>query len=81
MQKGCFITLRHNEVRDITASVLNEVCKDVELEPLLIPLNRETFKNKSSITGNEARLDISANGFWIIVRKLFLILGFLTTML
>ena len=29
-KKGGFITLRHNEVRDITASFLNEVCKDVK---------------------------------------------------
>ena len=71
-KKGGFITLRHNEIRDITASVLNEVCKDVELEPLLIPLNGETFKNKSSIKGDEARLDISANGFWIRGQKAFL---------
>ena len=28
-KKGGFVTLRHNEVRDITTSLLNEVCKDV----------------------------------------------------
>ena len=36
---GEFVTLRHNEVRDITAALLSDVCKDVELEPSLLTLN------------------------------------------
>ena len=35
-QKGGFVTLRHNKVRDITATLLSDVCKDVELEPSLL---------------------------------------------
>ena len=31
--KGGFPTLRHNEVRDITADLLTETCKDVTIEP------------------------------------------------
>lgn len=34
-KKGGFVTLRHNIVRDITAELLSEVCKDVRKEPTL----------------------------------------------
>ena len=37
-KNGGFVTLRHNEVRDITATLVSEVCKDVELEPSLLTL-------------------------------------------
>ena len=55
-KKGGFITLRHNEVRDITASFLNEVCKDVRKEPSLIKLTGEQINEKATKTGDEARL-------------------------
>ena len=35
--KGRFPTIRHNEVRDITADLINEVCSDVAIEPRLNP--------------------------------------------
>ena len=41
--KGGFLSIRHNEVRDLTADLLTEVCHDVEVEPHLQPLNTETF--------------------------------------
>lgn len=55
-KKGGFVTQRHNEVRDITAQLLKEVCKDVQIEPMLAPLQNERFDQKSAITSNEARL-------------------------
>ena len=36
--KGGFPTLRHNEVRDLTAQLMSEVCHDVSIEPHLQPL-------------------------------------------
>ena len=39
--KGGFPTLRHNEIRDITADLLTKVCHDVAIEPMLQPLNGE----------------------------------------
>ena len=42
---------------------MNEVCRDVALEPLLQPLDGETFDRNSTATG-DARLDINANGLW-----------------
>ena len=70
-KKGGFITLRHNEVRDITASFLNEVCKDVRKEPSLIKLTGEQINEKATKTGDEARLDVSALGFWVPGQRVF----------
>ena len=36
--KGGFPTIRHNEIRDITASLLTEVCSEVCIEPELQPV-------------------------------------------
>ncbi len=59
--KGGFPTIRHNEIRDLTASLLSEVCKDVCTEPSLQSIP------KGCATANEqpgARLDLAANGVW-----------------
>ncbi|KAG0720148.1 hypothetical protein GWK47_049053 [Chionoecetes opilio] len=37
-KKGGFVCIRHDEVRDLTASMLREVCQDVSTEPTLLPL-------------------------------------------
>ena len=54
--------MQHNELRDFTASVLQEVCKDVALEPPLQPLSGEQLRRFANAT-QEARLYISARGF------------------
>ena len=56
--------MRHNELRDFSADLLNDVCHDVEIEPHLQPLQGETFALKSTTTDDDARLDIRANGLW-----------------
>ena len=40
-KKGGLVTMRHNEVRDKIATLLSDVCKDVELELFLLTLNGE----------------------------------------
>ena len=62
--KGGFPSIRHNEIRDVTAMLLTEVCHDVAVEPHLQPLNGETFPRRSANTEDGARLDIVASGFW-----------------
>ena len=62
--KGGFPTLRHNEIRDLTANLLTEVCHDVCVEPHLQPLSGEVLSGSSSISQDGARLDIAANGCW-----------------
>ena len=60
-KKGGFVTLRHNEVRDVTATHLSDVCKDVELEPSLLSLNGEEQTMRKTVkTNDEVRLDICA---------------------
>ena len=62
--RGGFPTLRHNEVRDLTADLLTEVCPDVEIEPQLQELTGEHFSLRTANTEDGARLDVKARGFW-----------------
>ena len=62
--KGDFPSLRHNEVRDLTAQMMSEVCNNISVEPHLQPLSGEAFRFKTANSDFNARLDIAANGFW-----------------
>ena len=62
--KGGFPSIRHNEIRDLTANLLTEVCNDICIEPELLPIDGEVFTGTSSYSQDGARLDIAANGFW-----------------
>ena len=70
-KKGGFVSSRHNEVRRITADLLNEVCNDVEEEPLLLEVTGEHFKAKTAKTGKDARPDVAARGFWMRGQRAF----------
>ena len=61
---GTFPIIRHNDARDLTAKLISEVCHDVQVEPHLQPLSGELFHYKSTIQGDDARVDIRAAGFW-----------------
>ena len=61
---GGFPILRHNEVRDLTAKLMSEVCHDVCIEPTLQQITGEALSGASAITEDGARLDVAANGFW-----------------
>ena len=63
-KRGGFRILRHNEIRDMTAKLLSEVCHNVATEPPLQPLSGETFTHRSANVSAEARLDIKARSFW-----------------
>ena len=62
--RGGFPIVRHNEIRDVTANLLTEVCHDVRSEPELQPLSGEAMAGATSNTSDGARLDIAVNGFW-----------------
>ena len=70
-KRGGFPILRHNEIRDITANLLSQVCHNVATEPPLQPLSGETFTYRSAIVGAEARLDVKARGFWNPIQDAF----------
>uniref|UniRef100_A0A1X7TW94 Uncharacterized protein n=1 Tax=Amphimedon queenslandica TaxID=400682 RepID=A0A1X7TW94_AMPQE len=61
---GGFPSLRHNELQDITADLLTEICLDVQREPTLQPLSGETFPYASATTDNNAIADIAVSSFW-----------------
>ena len=62
--KGGFPTIRHNEIRNLTVTLLTEVCHDVFIEPRLQPMSNETLAGSSANRQDGARLDIAASGFW-----------------
>ena len=61
--KGGYVAMRHNVVRDIEATLMKEVCKDVQTEPGLLPANEDEMRRGTN-TALQARLDISARGVW-----------------
>ena len=62
-QRGGFLTSRHNDVRDLTTSLLSEVCSNVSIEPALQELNGETLHGSAN-SQKGARMDIAVDGFW-----------------
>ena len=62
--KGGYTRLRHNENRDTCATLVDEVCHDVEIEPKLQSSEGERFHNKTTTTEDDARLDIKEKGLW-----------------
>ena len=67
-KKGGFVIRRHNEIRDLEAELLDEVCISVTKEPQLMPLSGQVIRGN---TAPEARLDVSAVGFWRPQEKMF----------
>ena len=57
-------SIMHNEIRDITVQLLNEVCSDVGIEPSLQRLNGKRFSYRTVNSEDGARLDVVAGGFW-----------------
>ena len=68
--KGGLAITRHNELRNFTAEILGEVCKNLVIKPLLTPLTGEEFP-KSSYMSNQARADLSGGGLWINRQRSF----------
>ena len=61
---GGFPTIRHNEIRDITAHLMSDVCHNVGIEPPLQHITSETMSYRTANVEEGARLDIKAQGFW-----------------
>ena len=43
-KKGSFIYILLSDLRDLTANMMSEVCKDTEIEPILAPLPGEELQ-------------------------------------
>ena len=57
-------SIRHNELRDLTTSLLTEVCNDVCVEPTLQLITTEVMTRHTANTTEGVRLDVAVNGFW-----------------
>ena len=47
-RRGGFIVQRHNELRDLEAELLNIVCNDVQIRPVLQEVNGEGLNSGSN---------------------------------
>ena len=61
--KGGLPSIRHKEIRDLTATLLTEVCSQVAVEPELQPVSQQDYPASANIQDG-ARLDIAMDGFW-----------------
>ena len=66
---GGYVSMRHNNIRDLTASLLREVCRDVKIEPELLPIENSGNTSKEP---EKARADVSAIGVWSSMERTFL---------
>ena len=63
--RGGYIRQRHNEIRDLEAEILQVVCTNVEMEPVLQEVTGEVMpRGTCTNKAPDARLDIRARGFW-----------------
>ena len=63
-KEGGFVSIRHNDLRDLTAKIVSERCKDIKIEPKLLPPSGEELHGRTTNRSNKARIDIRARGFW-----------------
>ncbi len=65
---GGFVISRHDVIRDMEAEFLREVCKDVKIEPALLPVGNVVLHGN---TADNARLDTSAVGLFSPMERNF----------
>ena len=64
------MSLRHDSLKNTTAELLKQVCKDVEVEPRLLNVTSEVLPNGTK-TADGVGLDISVRGFWTPLDRAF----------
>ena len=70
-KKDSSVTLCHNKLRGIRGVLLEEVCHDVVIKPILQPVTDNNLAPSTTNTNNSVRLDVSARSFWITGQKAF----------
>ena len=60
---GRFPSIRHKEVRYLTASLLSEICPDVGVEPALQPFDHQVMQFSTGNGEESTRLDVVARDF------------------
>ena len=71
-----FPTFHHNEARDLTATLLTEVCHNDATEPPLQLITAETFPYATANTTDDTHLDERARDFGSGDRMLSLMYGY-----
>ena len=61
---GGFPSLRHNDIRDLTANLFSEVCNNVSINAHLQLVSEEHLFGATAISQDGASLDVAANGLW-----------------
>ena len=62
---GGLPSIRRNDIKDVTAKLLTEVCLNVSVEPTLQPLTGgEGLSHRTSDSDEGARLNVCAQCFW-----------------
>ena len=61
--------MRHNALRDLNADLLQEACRDVVVEPQLLPLEHDTVLK--GVKGDRACPDVSCRGLWSTFERTF----------
>ena len=56
--------MRHNEIRDVTATLLQEVTTSVEVEPILQLITGKRMNCRSAKADDNYGLDVKYRGFW-----------------
>ena len=64
-----------NDLQDLTADMISEVCMDTEIEPKLMPLSGEEPKGRTSVNSTQARINIKTRCFWEQEQQAFFDLG------
>ena len=69
-QRGGLVIQRHNEIRELQAELLDMVCHDVQIEPVLQPVTGEELARGTN-QAPDARLAVHCRGFWERQRAAF----------
>ena len=63
-KKFSFIYIQLNDLRDLTANMMSEVCKVTKIEVESTSLSGEELQGRKSNNSNEGREDIRTRDFW-----------------
>ena len=67
------MSIRQNDLRDLTARIVSEVCKDTEIQPKLLPLPGEEVHGRTGIDQMRKDWKLEHKDFGIEINRYFLI--------
>ena len=65
------MSIRQNDLRDLTARIVSEVCKDTEIEPKLLPLPGEEVRGRTNIDQMTKDWELEHKDFGIEINRHF----------